>query len=874
MNVAKDGVGFDLVEGSYNALVALNDINDVQKSVRVTKGYNCVVLLNSAIRIIGEENTNLYVVENKLGGAVELQNNNYLLCNSNTFPQDDKLHIYNTNNTNYNGNNLHDITARVEHGANEELLPHTNKDLFLDMERREVVRDISQAKSYTFNNYIRALSMTESIIIIAPGVYSTSSNLLLGKVHSNTTLYAYGVYQEKTALGGVIQFNQSQNYTVKGLTMGYTHQSSGQVYVLEKLADNKIRVVSNAGYLNDFGKSNKTVFSGSWNNMFKADSLVPWTDISGNYEFIEKCDDGTMIYQITGADAGKVYAKTEPGDVWCCRLAGDNSSSIAVYTAINTTMEDCVMYGYAAALAMSTAHLTDGLVLHRYHNTTHAGYVIDEETYNKYVQFEQTFGVDLEVYIDEYGRYRGGAAREGSVDATHISQAVRGADATSCIFEGMSDDGSNQRSSSSRLAGIVDNGDGTATVYIKGSIAEVYFSYYLNRGSATASTTITPRAGDRIYAYGSGGDIIFDEFTLTAATPATSVDSIHALHTSCTENNGICSVCGIVSHLDIVRDGKCDKCGVEVHFDSGRNMICDVCQKQIPDEDKDQICDTDGVTVIVNRLATPSFNKQTGVLSFDVNYNGKIFTYNTTIYEFKIPSDNINWDAVDKYNLASNEYSMKDKILVDNLSANSGYFTFDNVLIQNARARGVVCKTVSATIKNCTFRNLAAAGTLLSVETTWGESTVAQDITIEGCLYENTGYYFNTQNDTKRASVSVQGLGELSANVTVSASTLPCRNITIRGNKFNGTNNNYYLSVSAAQNVIIENNVFVEKEGETSEKPAKAILINGCLNITISGNKYSSFANGDVTRVIVANNYKGLSGSDVEGIFPVDKPKE
>ena len=92
------------------------------------------------------------------------------------------------------------------------------------------------------------------------------------------------------------------------------------------------------------------------------------------------------------------------------------------------------MYGYAAALAMSTAHLTDGLYLHRYHNTTHSGREIDQETYEKYLALEQQYGVDLEVYVDEYGRYRGGASREGSVDATHISQAVRGADVTSSIF--------------------------------------------------------------------------------------------------------------------------------------------------------------------------------------------------------------------------------------------------------------------------------------------------------------------------------------------------------------------------------------------------------------------------------------------------------
>ena len=874
--VSAEGTGIKLIEGSVNALVALNVIKDAQTSVLVEKGFNCVVLLNSLISVKGYDNTNLYVNENKLGGYIELKDNNYLLCNQNTFKKDDLNHpVINSGNLNFNGNNLHNIAERVEYGANEELLPQTNKDLFLEMEKRNAVRDISQAKSYDFKSYLKAYSMGgDTTIIIAPGVYNLSSTIVLGKAHSNTKLYAYGVYLEKESLGGILQFNQSQNYTVKGLTIGYEHQSSGQVYVLEKMENNKIRVVSNAGYLNDFGRSNTAVFSGSWNNMFKADSLVPWIDISSNYEFVSKEEDGTMIFQLTGKDAPRIYSSTDPGDVWCCRLAGDNLSTLALYTATNTSFEDVVVYGYAAALSMSTAWLTDGISLHRYHNTTHSGRIIDEATYNKYLALEEQYGVDLEVYKDEYGRYRGGASREGSVDATHISQSVRGADATSCIFEGMSDDGSNQRASSSRLAGIVNNNDGTATVYIKGSIAEVYFSYYLSRGSASASTTLTPRQGDRIYAYGSGGDIIFDEVTLTAAKPAESLDAIHAIHTDCSTNNGICSVCGIVSHSDTKpRDGKCDTCGAAVHVDTNKNALCDVsgCGISIPDANKDNICDDDNVTIIHNRLDSPTFNPSNGQLSFDVNYNGTPYTYNTVVYEFTIPSENVNWDAVDKYNLSSNEYAMKDKILVDNLSANSGYFTFDNVLIQNARARGVVCKTVNATVKNCTFRNLAAAGVLMSIETTWGESTVAQDVTVEGCLFENTGYYFNTQSDMKRASLSIQGLGELSSNVTVSEDTLPCRNITIKNNKFNGTRNNYYIAVSAAQNVVIEGNVFCDKDGETTQKPAKAINISGCYNVNISGNTYSSFSGGDVTKAIVANNYKELHGSDVEGVFPTQK---
>ena len=120
----------------------------------------------------------------------------------------------------------------------------------------------------------------------------------------------------------------------------------------------------------------------------------------------------------------------------------------------------------------------------------------------------------------------------------------------------------------------------------------------------------------------------------------------------------------------------------------------------------------------------------------------------------------------------------------------------------------------------------------------------------------------------KRASFSVQGLGELSNSVTVSAETLPCRNITLKGNKFVGTNNNFYVAVSAAQNVIIENNVFCNVRGSTSGKVAKAINIQGCYNVRISGN---TFENGEASAMIVANNYKGLTGKDVEGIFPTDK---
>ena len=44
------------------------------------------------------------------------------------------------------------------------------------------------------------------------------------------------------------------------------------------------------------------------------------------------------------------------------------------------------------------------------------------------------------------------------------------------------------------------------------------------------------------------------------------------------------------------------------------------------------------------------------------------------------------------------------------------------------------------------------------------------------------------------------------------------------------------------------------------------------MNINISENTYSEFANGDMTKVIVGNNYVGLRGTDVDGVLEKDKP--
>ena len=86
--------------------------------------------------------------------------------------------------------------------------------------------------------------------------------------------------------------------------------------------------------------------------------------------------------------------------------------------------------------------------------------------------------------------------------------------------------------------------------------------------------------------------------------------------------------------------------------------------------------------------------------------------------------------------------------------------------------------------------------------------------------------------------------------------------------------NNYYVTVQAAQNITISNNTFETRDTETAKKVGKAIYINGCMNVTVSDNSYSEYAEGDVSKVVIGNNYIGLTGTDVDGVLEKDKLPE
>ena len=751
------GEGISIGEESQNVLVAHNVIRRAQASITVVNSTNAVILLNSAISVNGKGNRNLYVVENSLGGLLGLEGNEYLLCDGNSFNSDGKDHsVISLNNSKYNGDDLEDQSARTT-GAEESLLPETNKDLFISMERKTVVRDISTPESYSFNSYVRSVARERDVVIIPPGAYTVSSTLLLDAAHSDTTVYAFGVYQESADYGSLISLERVRRFTVKGLTMGYVKESSGQIHVVAKRSG-KLLCVAGAGFSDDFTKTNTDKFNPEFCDIFLDGALYP-SILMGDHHDIVKSGDRSFI--LTPHDE-KIYNIIRVGDVLSTRIAGDNGHSVSIKDSKNILFKDSTLYGYSASLAVTASGDNDNIEFYRWHNTSRSAPVIDKAIYDKYVALEKEYGVNLEVYTDGEGRYRGSLPRVGSVDAFHISGSKEGVNVTSSILESMCDDASNQRGYSARLHKIEDMGNGVSRIYFKSNLGQVYYE----KGKTQGSLCHTVSAGDNVRIYTSEGRELCNTYALSN----------------------------------------------QEHFET---------------------------------------------IGYQLMYGSEIRTYSAQIHYITVKTSALDLSVLTKadgsvYDLNDNGFDSSNKVYVDNLSYNSSGFTFDNLLIQNTRSRGVLIKSTNTTIKNCTLRNLAHAGILINSEPQWSESTVPHNILIADCVFDNCGFKNGEYDSTLNAPISIVGLGEL----VYTDSSLVCTGITVESCSFINNKNIHAISALSAQNLTIRNNLL----GKADSKGA-LIALDTVKNVEISGNTYPPDITGGIN--VVANNYINVFGSDI-----------
>lgn len=730
-----DGVAISLRDGSYNCLVAENDANG---SINISQGYNCSLILNRAKNITAINNKNVYIIENEVASTVRVLCNDYIIADKNTFAS-----LSADRNTNVNGDTLTDVNERLKVGANRNILPHTNKDLFVGMEVQNTVPSPENGIELPIAEYIPAMCREKDRVIIAPGAYY-SERIDLYREHSNTRIYAYGVYAESPRYQRIMSISNAENIEVLGLTAGYAVQSAHQLHVLD-VQDGYIITIVAPGHvttLEDKPRGYTVV-----DNMY-ATATAATTSATRN-------DDGTytMGYEV------KPRRKICKGDVLYFRVSNPTEGSFNTARSQGIVYKDVVLYGQSSGLAFVEHANLSHVTYYRVHNTNRAPYVIDRESYEYYKMLEKKYNVCLEVYIDGLGRCRGSVPRIGSVDATHIMSCREGAYATSCLFEHMCDDGSNHRGSSARLASVTDNGDGTATLVYKPNLAEVYYLHYNQKKGSLCHPFHT---GDRAYIYTSKGQLVCD-------TP----------------------------------------------------VLCD--------------------ETIVG----------TGFSSFtEVEYEMRAI---------KVKSADVNFAALEGFDLSDDHYRLDNKVLVDNSSQNSQGFRFDNVLVDGLRSRGFMVKAPNGIIENCTFTNLNESGIGIKTEINWSESTIAHDVTVRNCIFSNVSSLYGHNDYKPIAPLSILGFSKIAAD-----GYLPYENIVIEGNRFENCDHKYCITVNSAKNLKILNNTFcpINHEYEGEDRTPITIDIDTAVDVEISGNTFTKNASSPL-ELIHAVNYRNVYGTDI-----------
>ncbi len=805
-----NGVGIEMTKGSYNSMAALNVINNVQKSISVTEGYNCVVELNRAITITASDNTHFYLIKNRLGGEIKLKNNDYIIADRNTFIEDEKAHPTTLEgNTNVNGDNMHDVNARLEYGADEELLPHTDPDQYFGMERRTNITDLSSFATQSFSSYIKDEATWNKIVIVPPGAYYTSSVTLIGALQSNTDFYLYGSYIEATYANDTTwEVDGAKDLTVSGLTLGNTRSTCGQIHILAvDKANNKLTATVSAGFVDGFVKlppsdENQVGYNDEF--LYKYHQNEDGGQIlthavyggSGNISSIVDNKDGTYTVNMTSTNY------IEVGDVFTTRLDLRGQNAVYTHDADGVYYKDLTTFAISNTIACRVRR-SYGVVYERYHSTRPNGYEITEETYNAYKALGEKYGVDLGVYYDEeYGVWRGPAPIIGASASMEVEDSYEGTKLICSKVESTCDDGSNQRGNSSRIAGMVNNGDGTYTVYFKGNQDTVHRDGFLgdpSRKEQSLPSVPEIEKGNIIVAYTSDGHVLIDDAIALTDQVQGSPKDLHIAHTGSGQY--------------------CDECG-KVKYDSN-----------------DQY-----------REMNTEYDHTTGLLTFDIPVNkgsSKTVKWRTRVYSVVIDAKYVNEELIDDFDFCFNGIDLEQRVIIDNMSKNCSGILFDNVLAENIRSRALLAKAQDVTVKNCTFRNLYTQALILGAEAEWSEGTIARDVLIENCIFDNCAATteYTKQNgvyddaDPGTVPIDIRGVGidsesEIS-NVEPHAEML-ASNFVIRHNKFINTPNKHMICVTGACDVTITENVFEEREGD-----GEIVYINGCYNVKVDGNTYS-----------------------------------
>ncbi len=774
LRVDAQGVGI-LMKGSegkpmQNAIAALNIIRGAQTGVRAERCFNSVVLLNSLISVEAYHNKNFYIIENSLGGRIVAKSNNYIIADCNITAADGRNHAtLAADNENTNGDGLTDLTARLKAGANPDLLPHINKDQFLDMPRKGAVLDLDSGESTPIHEYVSQKAKESDRVIIAPGAYNSYDRWYFDGDCNNTTVYAYGVLAERPEkrTERQIYVDGTSDLTFKGLTLLYADYSFFQAYITEKIElpgpTYQFKIHCGAGFIQQFSKTAPEENFGwqKFSPMRRGETYCFYADMG--YISIDPQPDADGNFTMTVVPDW--YNMLQVGDTMVARMNG--ARQVSVFGGTNITFYDFTHYAHTGGFSFEIQLCNGNQNFYRTVVTTRPRAVLDKDEYNRYLALEKKYGMSFNMEIDEKGRYRGSLPLVSGLDAVHLIACEKGGTMEYCIFEGMEDDGTNQRHDHARLHALTDNGDGTTTIVFKGNISnQAYSRTAPNIGDRVPRAF---RAGDRLLAYTAEGRQVCDAYVLDAQQDA----------------------------------------GYDTDWEN-LNIV-------------------------------------------DIK-----------MYSVKVPTETVCFEAIEGYDLRSNQPDWRTKICVDNMGYSCSGTYFDNCLMQNLRTRGLLIKSSDVTVKYCTIRNNAMTGASFTQEKLWGESGATQNAKLQNNVFDNAGHapiiaFSATEHVQVYAPIVFCGYGSV-------AKEEYClyRNIEITGNVVkNRSLNNYAMLLKGVQNVLVADNDFgTIYEGE--EPNRTSIWLEGAYNVKLEGNLYPPTLSGNFMDGIRCNSVAGIHGSDVE----------
>ena len=144
-------------------------------------------------------------------------------------------------------------------------------------------------------------------------------------------------------------------------------------------------------------------------------------------------------------------------------------------------------------------------------------------------------------------------------------------------------------------------------------------------------------------------------------------------------------------------------------------------------------------------------------------------------------------------------------IIIENLSANSCGFVFENNYIAKIRSRGILIKASGKVSRN-TVELCGMAGILVSpeIEGGWGESAFVRGLDITGNLLAGTGIFYYNNPLPRYSPITVYG----GLSVNGSAATLPMRDIRITGNCIRNRYTALAVSVDGVNGLTLTDNDF------------------------------------------------------------------